>query len=51
MNITKSEVDGIPIPTKSIPGQTAQKRYYDDNSKALVYASPLAALKLSLSKS
>ena len=33
MNITKSAVDSIPIPAKTTPGQTAQKRYYDDQLK------------------
>jgi hypothetical protein len=33
MNITKSAVDSIPIPVKTTPGQTAQKRYYDDQLK------------------
>lgn len=33
MNITKSEVDNLPIPEKGSNGQTGQKRYYDDKLK------------------
>lgn len=33
MNITKSEIDKLPTPEQTKPGQTAQKRYYDDELK------------------
>jgi len=33
MNLTKLVVDRLPIPLKVRPGQTAQKRYYDDKLK------------------
>ena len=33
MNITKSEVDNLPIPEKGSNGQTGQKRYYDAKLK------------------
>lgn len=33
MKITKLAVDKLPIPAVEKPGQTAQKRYYDDTLK------------------